>query len=110
MRLSLEPPGTSSMLPHAWSHSIHLDLSGVEEPPVADLILAGQVIVQAVNLLVQRQHLGVQDDLGQLSSAALARGSPLGGKLAAVGGLQPAVQAYCGEQQLAQHAGGEGGR
>ena len=73
------------MLPHAWSHSIHLDLSGVEEPPVADLILAGQVIVQAVNLLVQRQHLGVHDDLGQLRWAALAQGSPLGGQLAAAG-------------------------
>ena len=62
----------------------HLDLSGVEEPRVAGLILPGQV---AVHLLVQSQHLGVHDDLGQLRSAALAQGSPLGGQLAAAGDL-----------------------
>ena len=54
------------MLPRLVAH--HLDLSGVEEPRVAGLILPGQVVVQAVHLLVQRQHLGMHDDLGQLCS------------------------------------------
>ena len=105
-------PGAPRHLEHAAPCLVaqHLDLSGVEEPSVAGLILSGQVVVQAMHLLVQRQHLGVHDDLGQLRSAALAQGSPLGGQLAATGGLQPAGQAERGKPQRAQHAGGEGGR
>ena len=61
-------PGAPRHLEHAAPCLVaqHLDLSRVEEPCVADLILPGQVVVQAVYFLVQRQHLGVHDDLGQL--------------------------------------------
>lgn len=56
-------------------------------------------------LLVQRQHVGVHSDLGQLGTAALAQGSPLRGQLAAAGGPRPASQAEPGKQQRVQHAG-----
>ena len=61
-------PGAPRHLEHAASCLVaqHLDLSGVEEPRVAGLILPGQVVVQAVLLLLQRQHLGLHDNLGQL--------------------------------------------
>ena len=100
-------PGAPGHLEHAAPCLVaqHLDLSRVEEPGVAGLILPGQVVVQAVYLLVQRQHLGVHDDLGQLSSAALAQGSPLGGQLAATGGLESAGS-RSGRSTLAARAGG----
>ena len=61
-------PGAPGHLEHAAQILVaqHLDLSGVEEPRVAGLILPGQVVVQAVLLLLQRQHLGLHDNLGQL--------------------------------------------
>lgn len=68
----------------------HLDLRGVEETRLASLILPGQVVVEAVHLLVQRQHFGVHDDLGQLGTTTLAQGSPLGRQLATVAGSEPA--------------------
>lgn len=40
-------------------------------------------------VLVQRQHLGVHNDLSLLGVAALTQGSPLRGQLAAVGGPKP---------------------
>lgn len=105
-------PGARGHLEHAAPRLVaqHLDLGRVEEPRLAGLVLPRQVVVQAVHLLVQRQHLGVHDDLGQLGAAALAQGSPLRGELAAAGGLEPAGQAERGEQQRAQHAGGGSGR
>lgn len=104
--------GARGHLEHAAPRLVaqHLDLGRVEEPRVAGLVLPRQVVVQAVHLLVQRQHLGVHDDLGQLGAAALAQGSPLGGQLTAAGGPEPAGQAERREQQRAQHACGGSGR
>lgn len=104
--------GARGHLEHAAPRLVaqHLDLGRVEEPRVAGLVLPRQVVVQAVHLLVKRQHLGVHDDLGQLRAAALAQRSPLGGQLAAAGGSEPAGQAEGREQQRAQHAGGGSGR
>lgn len=105
-------PGAGGDLEHAAPRLVaqHLDLGRVEEPRLAGLVLPGQVVVEAVHLLVQRQHLGVHDDLGQLGAAALAQGSPLRRQLAAAGGGEAPGQAERGEQQRAQHAGGGGGR
>lgn len=73
-------PGAGGHLQHAAPRLVaqQLDLGGVEQVGV---VVPRQVVVGAVRLLVQRQHLGKDDDLRQLGTARFCLRSPVVGQL-----------------------------